>query len=266
MHTPGLTEPMSAGPPMTLPEALRGHWLALSAPTSGAARFAPERLDGLPTPVRRWLARAIAPGTPLLRAAVLRQHGEIKVGRWQRYEADWLLAPPAGFIWAATTHLGPVFIRGFDRYTEGAGQMRWRLLGRVPLMSATGADVTRSAMGRLAGELFFVPAVALSDAVTWAPVDERRAVALVDAAGWMHRVTVTVAQSGRLERIDVPRWGNPDGKGYREHLFTALLEEPEGCFDGFTVPLSARAGWWQCPDHCADAEFLRFTIDRVSYR
>ena len=88
--------------------------------------------------------------------------------------------------------------------------------------------MTRSAMGRLAGELCPVPTVALSDAVTWEPVDERQAVALVDSDGWTHKVTVTVAESGRLERIDVPRWGNPDGKGYREHLFTALIAEPEG--------------------------------------
>ncbi len=91
------------------------------------------------------------PRYALLRSAVFAQHGEIKVGRWQRYEADWLLAPPEGFIWAATTHLGPVFIRGFDRYTAGAGQMRWRLFGRVPLLSATGSDVTRSAMGAWRG-------------------------------------------------------------------------------------------------------------------
>ena len=77
---------------------------------------------------------------------------------------------------------------------------------------------------------------------------------------------MTVAQSGRLERVELPRWGNPDGKGYREHLFTALMDEPEGFFDGFTMPLGARAGWWQCRDHCAQEEFIRFTLDQASYR
>lgn len=32
------------------------------------------------------------------------------------------------------------------------------------------------------------------------------------------------AESGQLERVDLPRWGNPDGKGSREHPFTALLD------------------------------------------
>jgi hypothetical protein len=99
--------------------------------------------------------------------------------------------------------------------------MRWRLLGRVPVVSATGGDVDRSAAGRLAAELCFVPAAALGPAVSWDPLDDRHAVARVTTNGFTHRVTMTVAESGRLERVDVPRWGNPDGKPFREHLFTA---------------------------------------------
>ncbi len=121
-------------------------------------------------------------------------------------------------------------------------------------------------MGRLAGELCFFPAAALSPAVRWEPLDDRRALACVDAHGWTHRVTLTVAESGRLERVDVPRWGNPDGKEFREHLFTALMDGPEGSFDGFTIPIRYRAGWWHCPDHCADEEFIRFTLDHASYQ
>ncbi len=120
--------PTVSGPPGTLPEPLRKDWQRLTAPTTDAKLFTQDLLDGLPEPGRRWLAHAIAPGTPLRRAAVFRQHGEIKVGRWQRYEADWVLAPPEGFSWATTTRLGPLFIRGFDRYSRGTGQLEARRL------------------------------------------------------------------------------------------------------------------------------------------
>lgn len=66
--------------------------------------------------------------------------------------------------------------------------------------------------------------------------------ACVDAGGWTHRVTLTIAESGWLERVDIPRSGNPDGKEYREHIFTALMDGSEGSFDGFTIPTSCRAG------------------------
>ena len=241
-------------------------WRRLAAPTVGPVPFTPDLLDGLPAPARRWLEHAIAPGAPLLRAAVFHQRGEIKVGRWQRFEADWALAPPEGFVWAATTHLGPLFIRGFDRYTRESGQTAWRFLGRIPVLSADGPDVDRSALGRLAGELCFVPGAALSPLVHWEHLDDRRSVASVDAGGRTHRVTMTVAESGRLERLDLPRWGNPDGQEFREHTFTALMDGPEATFHGFTIPLACRAGWWHCPDRCASEEFIRFTVDRADYR
>jgi P-type Mg2+ transporter len=36
--------------------------------------------------------------------------------------------------------------------------------------------------------------------------------------------------------------GQPDGKTFGEHLFTALLDGPEATFDGFTIAATARAG------------------------
>jgi hypothetical protein len=132
---------------------------------------------------------------------VFRQHGEIKVGRWLRYEAEWALAPPDGFIWAATTHLGRVFIRGFDRYTGGSGQRRWRLFGRIPLLSAQGADVARSALGRLLGELCFVPAAALSPLVAREHLDERRSTACIDAGS---RSLAVAARGGGTARTGAP--------------------------------------------------------------
>jgi hypothetical protein len=35
--------------------------------------------------------------------------------------------------------------------------MRWRLLGLIPVITAAGPDVTRSARGRLAGEIALLP-------------------------------------------------------------------------------------------------------------
>jgi hypothetical protein len=248
-----------------MPEPLRRDWLRLATPTSGAPPFTPELLDGLPEPARRWLIHAIAPGTPLRRSAVLRQHGTIKVGRWQRYEADWVLAPPDEFIWAATSHLGPLFIRGFDRLTGRKGETRWSLLGRIPIISGTGPDIDRSAAGRLAAELCFVPAAALSDTVSWEPLDDRRAVMCVDIGGRTHRVTLTVAASGMLERVDLPRWGKPDGKEFRDHTFTAVMGGEESTFDGFTIPTSCRAGWGT-QDRDLTEDFIRSTIDHAAYR
>jgi hypothetical protein len=235
------------------------------APTTSAAAFSLAMLNGLPEPVRRWLTHAIAPGTPLCCSAVFRQHGQIKVGFWQRYEADWVLCPPHGFVWAAATRLGPLPVSGFDRYSRCSGEMSWRLWGRIPLVTAQSPDVTRSARGHLAGEFCFVPAAALATGVSWEGLDHDPA-ASVDTDGHASQVTITVGETGALTRVDVPRWGRPDRKPFGEHLFTGLLDGPQVRFGGFTIPASARAGWWQCPDRCATQEFIRFTIEQASYR
>jgi hypothetical protein len=250
----------------SLTESLRNDWDILAAATTSPEVFDPAMLTGLPAPVHRWLTHAVAPGTPLRRVAVLHQQGQIRIGRWQRYQADWVLAPPYGFIWTATTRLGPLSIRGFDRYSNATGEMRWRLFGHIPFIKALGPDVTRSAIGRLAGEFCFVPATALTPGVRWEELDKHRAMASIDVGGRINRVTITVNDTGALDRVDVPRWGRPDGKTFGEHLFTALLNGPEATFDGFTIAATARAGWWHCPDGCATSEFIRFTIDHASYR
>lgn len=249
-----------------LPEAVRREWDWLArAPSGPVPGFASALVDGLPPPAQRWLTHAIAPGAPLATRLEATMRGQIRVGRWLGLEAQWLLAPPEGFVWAATARLSLLSITGFDRLAHDSGEMRWRLFGRVPFLAATGPDVTRSAAGRLAAEFVFVPPAGLASFVTWEPVDERRAVAVVTIGESVHRVTLTVAPSGALESVTLPRWGNPDNGPHREHLFTALFDS-ESRFEAYVVPTSVRAGWWQCPDRCASEEFLRFDIAEARYR
>ncbi len=246
-------------PPAGLDPAVAAWWRAQSAgPDHGALDRRP--LADLPGPARRWLEHAITAGARRPSAAWFAQRGAIRLGRrWRRFAAAWLLTSE-GFVWAARTRVGPVPVRGFDRFTDAAGSMRWRLFGRAPLIHADGADVTRSAAGRLAGELVFSPAALLAEDVRWAPLDDERAVAHVPAGQWTHPVTVTVSPHGRLRRVELPRWGNPDGAPFREHVFTAEFGAEELTADGITVPGSGRAGWWRCPDGCASEEFFRFHL------
>ena len=43
-------------------------------------------------------------------------------------------------------------IGGFDRLVDGEGEMRWKLLGLFPVMTASGPDISRSAAGRFMTE------------------------------------------------------------------------------------------------------------------
>ena len=124
-----------------------------------------------PAPARRWLAHAAALDAPPARVVVLRMTGHIKLGRWLPFRAVQVVAPPHGFVWVARAGWGPLSFTGFDRWGNDEGQMRWLLGGRVPLMTAAGPDITRSAAGRAAVEAVCLPS-SFAD-VQWEPQDQR---------------------------------------------------------------------------------------------
>jgi hypothetical protein len=219
--------------------------------------FQPASVEGLPAPARRWLTHAIAPGTGLRSSVELTMHGEIRLGRWRRFRATEVLSLAEGFTWSARVGM----VSGFDRYLGGRGEMRWKALGLVPVQVARGPDIDRSAAGRLAGEAVFTPAALLD--VRWEALDDRRAVAHVPVGGRDHLVTYDVASDGALVSQTTMRWGNPDGV-FAERPMGPVVDA-ERTFDGFTVPSTFRAGWWDTPEELGDGEFFRCTIEGARF-
>ena len=56
---------------------------------------------------------------------------------------------------------------GFDRLVDGEGAMRWKFLGIVPVMTASGPDISRSAAGRVEAESVWLPSVLCGEDVAW---------------------------------------------------------------------------------------------------
>ncbi len=194
-------------------------------------------------------------------AVELRTHGEIFLGRWAPFTAVQRLSVSGGFVWAATARPLRLPVRGFDRWTRGTGQMDWRLLGAVPLIRAAGEDVTRSAAGRHAGELLVaLPTAALAPEVSWRPVDDERAVAVVGGAGGSHEVTVAVAADGALTEVVMRRWG-PLGHGsFGERPFGAQLHG-EVSAGGLRIPRRVTAGYDYGTERWARGQFIRWTVE-----
>ncbi len=212
------------------------------------AGFDPTSLDGLPAPAKRYLAWAIAPGTPLARSVELTMEGTIRLAPDRdpmAMEAEQILAPPDGFVWSARASSGLLRIRGYDRFTGGEGEMRWKLWGLVPVMRASGPDVTRSAAVRLVMEGMLVPPFLLPQApsdggfggVQWEPVDSRHAAFRATLGGEEVRVTVEVDDEGRPLRAWAPRWN--EGR-YETFGVTFSGELAVG---GYRIPARVQAGW-----------------------
>jgi hypothetical protein len=237
---------------------VRGEWERLSATTEDAGTFDPATLGGLPEPARRWLSHAIAPGTPLWRSVELSMTGQIRLGSWRPFTARQVLTPPSGFIWAARARVAGLPVTGYDRYSAATGEMRWRLLGLVPVMSSSGPDVSRSAAGRLAGEAVFVPTV-FHHASWEACAEPDTAVMVWRLAGGEERTRLRIGADGSLLEAVLQRWGNPDGAPFGRYPFGVAMEA-ERTFAGVTIPSVLRAGWWWGTDRAAEGEFFRARI------
>jgi hypothetical protein len=249
-----------------VPRAARADWTALAAAPVPAPPAADRSvLEALPEPARRWLDRAVPPGTPAWTAAELAMRGEIRLGgRWRRFSADQVVAPARGFVWAARTRVLGLPVTGFDRYGAAGGEMRWRLLGLVPVLSATGPDVTRSAAGRLAGESVLVPPACLRAQWSAGP-DEDTAVMSWAPGGQREDSLVRVDPEGRLEELGMQRWGDPEGTGYGRHPFGVALSA-EAVVAGVRVPTVLRAGWGWGTARQDEGEFFRARLEGVCFR
>ena len=252
--------------PPGLTDTVRTDWGDLAAVTASPALFDPAMTTALPEPVQRWLAHAVAPGTALLTSVELATHGTIQLGGWRDYAATQRLSLAGGFVWAATASRFGLPVVGFDRYTRRGGQMSWKLLSRLPVNTADGPDVTRSAAGRHAGEvLLAAPAAALNSRVKWHAVDADRATARIRVDAGHHEVELTVGADGALTSMLMSRWGSiPDGS-FGVRVFGAEFTQ-ESTFEGFTIPTTIVAGWDFGTPGWAAGQFIRCTVDGAHYR
>ena len=236
-----------------------------TAPSGGRA-FATAQVAELPAPARRYLAHAIAPGTRLASAVRLRMHGEIKLRGWLPFTAEQVIRRDRGMIWRAAVRMRGLPVTGFDRIVDGEGVMRWKLLGLLPLVTASGPDVTRSAVGRLAAESIWLPSAFCGEDVSWTAPDPSQARVSLTVQGHPMDLVLTIAERGRLQSLLMQRWGNPEGAKFHLADFGGVVEE-EARFAGYTIPARVRIGWHFGSDQfAAEGEFSRATVDDASFR
>ena len=248
-----------------VPKAVRGiepAWRSLLSAHGTGSTFDPSMAANLPDGARRWVTHSIEPGTPMARGVQLTMHGTILLRSWRPFTATQLLVPGEGFIWAATARVAGVPVSGFDRYTDAEGEMRWRLAGAIPVMSAHGPDVTRSAAGRLVSESILVPTT--FGQATWTqPSDETVGMTWTLPDGEIETATLTLAATGELTQVRIQRWGDPFQKGCRRYGFVVDVSEQRS-FDGIMIPTRIQARWED--ENTGDRfEFFRARITNAVY-
>lgn len=223
--------------------------------------FDPSGTSDLPPAARSWLLHAIEPGTPVYRQGTFTMHGEINLKRWRAFTAHQTITPESEFRWTARTRLAGLPVTGYDQYRAGAGAMRWRMLGVIPVSSAQGHDVTESAAGRLAAESVLVPSSLVH--AQWEHISSRRAAFVCRIADRSYRIGIEVGDTGVLHRVFMRRWGSADGAvfAFRHFVVRVDAEKP---FGGQLIPGRLTALWPSATDADSGA-FFRAEIDRAEF-
>ena len=240
-----------------------GIWGTLERGGDAGEAFTEDMVSGLPDPARRYFLHAIRPGTPLASRLHWRYSASMKPGEqmpWMSLQAEQILAKERGFVWRARAWKGPLVLTVTDHYLDGEGRMRISLFGLVPVIDATGPDISKSALGRLLVECIALPSAILPGPhVQIEGVDESRFRAIVSLHGETTPITVTVDQEGRPREMVMPRWGNLTADGSYRHIPYGVSVDEERTFGGYTIPSAARVGWWYGTDRYL--EVIRLRVD-----
>ena len=242
-------------------------WQSLALSSAGD-KFVPEMVAALPEPARRYLLHAIQPGARLASSVEVEMRGEIRLSPqkgWMPMSARQILAAPGGFVWKASIG-GLLRFTGSDHYANRQGRMIWHLWGVIPVVVAAGEDITRSARGRMAAELVWLPSMLLPErGARWTAVDENTAQATVNIDGESFTLTITVARDGAVTEVMLDRWGNQDTEGGRYATIPfAVTISGEARFGGYTLPTRLTAGWWANTDRYRP--FFRAEVTTARHR
>lgn len=222
------------------------------------ATFTELEFGGLPEPVCRYFASAIALGVPLDSAVTFDLRGRVRRRHWLPFQARYDLE--CGLDFVGVGHRGELAV-GVERFAAGRAQQVLRLGGLLELRRRSGPHVSRSTAARAAlGAVMLPTALLPRNGVRWTARSEH----VIEAALRVHDVFVclrlTLDGHGRPLTAVVDRWGDPTRSGtWGLHPFGAVFTG-EAAVDGLTVPSAGHAGWFVGTDRPADGTTLRFRL------
>jgi hypothetical protein len=225
-------------------------------------------LAHLPGPVQRYLRAAGVVGQPPVHTYRVTMHGRIRDGRdgrWMPFAAEQhnSVDPPARLFYLNASMVG-IPVQGYHRYIATAASMRVKAAALVPIVSATGEEMSRSETVTLFNDMcIMAPATLIDPAIEWEAVDARTVKGRFTNAGRTIQAVLFFNDAGELtdfvsddryqassdgKTMHQRRWSTPIG-GYREYGAVRLPSSGEGR--------------WHEPD--GPYAYIELTIDDVQY-
>lgn len=223
------------------------------------------QVPGLPEPVQRYLSYTQVMGKEPIRTVRLKQQGFMRTQPGQKWlpmiAEQYFTTAPLAFLWQGTMRLFPlVSISGTDRFSDGHGSMRIKLLSSIPLGNARGPEMDQGELQRYLLEMAWYPTAWLSDAIEWQAIDAHSVKATIHQQGITASGVLYVNEQGQLTRLTADRYREEHGH-YQLAPWTAQSGEYQEV-DGIRIPTRSEVTW-----HLASGDFtwFRFKITEIEY-
>jgi hypothetical protein len=203
----------------------------------------------LPSPVSRYLARAVPEDADPIVEVRLTQEGTFQMGEgpsgWKPFTAvEVFRASDPAFYWDARIAMAPgVPIRVLDSYIDGDARMLGKILGLIPAVDASAEPgLLSGALARYLAEAVWIPTRLVSGPdLTWAAIDDRTAMATLHNRGTTVSLTFTFSDDGDPREVRGIRAREVDG----EYIDTPWLGRFSDHQDvhGFRIPTYGEVAW-----------------------
>jgi len=223
------------------------------------------RLEELPAPVRRYVAKAIGGREPAVRTVRLRHGGTFRTkldGTWLPIRGEqYFAADPPGFVWRGRVRVAPgLWAEARDRSVGGVGNMHVLMESTVTLADGAGPEIDQGALLRLLGVMVWLP-TAFVDAryVTWTTGDDRRARATLRVKEREVAGVFEFGDNGLPETVFADRYRDLGG-GKAASWSGEFGDYRE--VDGLLVPHHVVASWHVDGQRIP---YARFLVERLEY-
>jgi hypothetical protein len=245
--------------------------LAASATGPDGLVLTERDLDGLPAPVARYVRQSGAVGKPRVSSFQAQIHGRIRAGAdqpWMVFTGEQVntygTRPARLFKMDATKGHLPVDV--LHVFAEDAAAMRVKLCSLLPLVNASGPELTRAETVTVLNDLcVLAPAALVTMPLNWLPMDEHRV--QVTFTQGEHTVTAVLLfdeQDRLVDFISDDRCAaSADGKTFRRQRWSTPLCNYRD-FHGRTISASG-LGCWHAPEPVGRFAYLEFEVDDIIY-
>ena len=222
-------------------------------------------LRGLPEPVQRWLLYSRVTGEEKITTVRLKQDGFFRLkkdSKWLPFKAEeYFTVDPPAFIWYTTMNVAPFFfIKGRDRYFDGNGNILIKLWSLITVAKASGDEINQGTLVRFLNEMMWFPSAALSDYITWVPIDSTSAEAKMSYMGNTASAIFHFNKQGAITNITASRYMKRDGNFTLEKWSTPISEYGE--FNGIRIPIKGEGEWNL---ESGDFSYIKVNVKDVEY-